>query len=1094
MHSHRNLCVILFCAFVALAPTSQAAQPGPPAKLSMIAGNGQVVQENFPANVPMTIRVTDASNVPVAGVNVTWGISCAPEDYGCNSQFTGTLMQSSSQTDSMGIATTGYNQTYVPSGLSFTQATITATTPIGSAQFKVTASNAFSSNEPAVSAYLAKPGPNGVISGATGATLPGAVQLSVSPFVGFNVGQGIPNVGVRIIDVGTMSASTVASCNAPGGTVLTDASGNATCDLMLSNKPGSYRLAAEVGGGQADPEFELTITSGATCTYSISPTSASVPAQGGNGLINVTADPGCTWTVITDPTSFISIVPGSSGVGNGVVAYTVGTNPGLPRSGTITIAGQSFIVNQGGTAAGPLTITSVSNLLGATQGVGYSAILTATGGTGIYTWTVTSGSLPPGLGLSTVNSTGVISGIPGAAGTFPFTVTVSDTGGATQSVGLSIAVGASGGGISILTTSVPNGTVGVAYVAPLTFTPPSVSCGSPFGLPQFAVSAGALPPGLSLQGNSIAGTPTTPGTYPFSLVVANSSCQSPPVAFTITINGVATPTLLNANPSGLVFNASVSGGAAAQQVTITSTGASVSLSTAVNVTWLSAALNSTTTPAILTVGLVNLASIPPGTYGGQITITAPGNNVLVIPVTLVLAGGPPPIGITVSANSVTFSLPSNSYSQQVITVLGSSGNPSVAFLATAATATGTPWLGLVLTAGATPVTAISATTPANLGITVNTANLPPGRYTGTVMIQQQGTGQSVTIPVTMTVAQPTVTADTQSLAFTFIPGTAAPAPQTINLFSNNPVPVTVTAVTAAGANWLFTTAAGGTAPTSITVSVNPAGLTRGTYNGTVIIAPQDPSIPTIRIPVSLTIGVGAGPVINGVVNAASNAPGPVSAGEFVAIYGNALSSGPGTLTLNSNGTISNTLNSTQVLFDGIPAALVYVSATQINAIVPYEIYGRARTQVQVQYNGALSSPVDLAVSASAPGIFLCLTCQPANQAAALNQDNTPNGVGNGALPNSVVTLFATGEGQTNPAGVTGTIVGTTLAQPLLPVTVRIGGLPAVVTYAGSAPSLAEGVLQVNVQIPAGVPRGVSLPVTITIGDATSNTGTIAIAP
>ena len=94
----------------------------------------------------------------------------------------------------------------------------------------------------------------------------------------------------------------------------------------------------------------------------------------------------------------------------------------------------------------------------------------------------------------------------------------------------------------------------------------------------------------------------------------------------------------------------------------------------------------------------------------------------------------------------------------------------------------------------------------------------------------------------------------------------------------------------------------------------------------------------------------------------------------------------------------------------------------------------------------------------------------------------------------MVTLFGTGEGQTNPPGLTGAIIGGTLAQPLLPVSVRIGGLPAEVTYDGSAPSLAAGVLQVNVRIPAGVPRGVPVPVTLTIDGATSNQASIAIAP
>src|SRR5260370_5884809 len=140
MHSNRILCPALICAVIALAPAaSQAAQPGPPANVAMVAGNGQVVQPNFPTTVPQTILVTDAAGIPVSGVKVTWSTSCAPSDYGCNSTETGTLIQPSNQTDSNGIATANYDQVFVPPNESYAQATVTATTPIGKVEFKVTA-------------------------------------------------------------------------------------------------------------------------------------------------------------------------------------------------------------------------------------------------------------------------------------------------------------------------------------------------------------------------------------------------------------------------------------------------------------------------------------------------------------------------------------------------------------------------------------------------------------------------------------------------------------------------------------------------------------------------------------------------------------------------------------------------------------------------------------------------------------------------------------------------------------------------------------------------------------------------------------------
>ena len=79
-----------------------------------------------------------------------------------------------------------------------------------------------------------------------------------------------------------------------------------------------------------------------------------------------------------------------------------------------------------------------------------------------------------------------------------------------------------------------------------------------------------------------------------------------------------------------------------------------------------------------------------------------------------------------------------------------------------------------------------------------------------------------------------------------------------------------------------------------------------------------------------------------------------------------------------------------MLFDNIPAAMWYASATQINAIVPYEIAGRATTLMQVVYRGTPSSTVNLQVAAAAPGIFVTST----GQAAAFNQNGTVNGPSN----------------------------------------------------------------------------------------------------
>jgi uncharacterized protein (TIGR03437 family) len=278
------------------------------------------------------------------------------------------------------------------------------------------------------------------------------------------------------------------------------------------------------------------------------------------------------------------------------------------------------------------------------------------------------------------------------------------------------------------------------------------------------------------------------------------------------------------------------------------------------------------------------------------------------------------------------------------------------------------------------------------------------------------------------------------------------------------------------------------------VSVNPAGLAPGNYSGQIFVVAGDPSVVPLPIGVTLTV-IQTAPNIVSVTNAASFAPGPIAPGEMVTIFGTFM--GPTSLTpfqLTPAGTVATTLAGTQVFFDNFAAPMVYTSAGQVSAIVPYEVAGRATTQVLVKYLGVASNFVTVRLIDSAPAIFVT---DANGQGAILNQDNTVNSTQNGAAPLSVVSIYATGEGQTNPAGVDGSIAGSSLPlpKPLLPVTVQIGGLPAEVTYAGAAPSLPAGVFQVNARVPAGVVRGTSAAVSVAVGNASSQAGvTVAIKP
>jgi uncharacterized protein (TIGR03437 family) len=209
----------------------------------------------------------------------------------------------------------------------------------------------------------------------------------------------------------------------------------------------------------------------------------------------------------------------------------------------------------------------------------------------------------------------------------------------------------------------------------------------------------------------------------------------------------------------------------------------------------------------------------------------------------------------------------------------------------------------------------------------------------------------------------------------------------------------------------------------------------------------------------------------------------------IVIYGSNM--GPATLMtsqLASNGALATTVSGTQVTFDGIPAPLIYTKSTQVSVMVPYELTGRATTSMVVTYNGVASTPLSLRVVDAAPGIYT--TSQSGSgQGAIYNQNGTVNSPQNPEAAGNVVQIYATGEGQTTPAGVTGMINANQLPLPIpaLPLTVSIGGVqvPAAgITYAGEVPGVVAGVLQVNATIPSGVPSGPAA-VVISVGGVSS---------
>ncbi len=231
--------------------------------------------------------------------------------------------------------------------------------------------------------------------------------------------------------------------------------------------------------------------------------------------------------------------------------------------------------------------------------------------------------------------------------------------------------------------------------------------------------------------------------------------------------------------------------------------------------------------------------------------------------------------------------------------------------------------------------------------------------------------------------------------------------------------------------------------------------------------------------------------VTAVTNAASSLPGPIAPGEIITIKGSGLGPAAGVSFAvdPSTGMVDTTLAGTRVLFGTVAAPILYTSTGQVNAVVPYEIAGMSQVVIEVQYQGS-STGTTLQVASAAPGIFTS-NSTGTGLAAAVNQDGSLNGGANPAADGSYVTLYFTGGGQTNPGGVTGSVTGSVLKKLVQNVTATVGGQPAVVAFAGGAPTFIDGALQMNLLVPAGV-HG-TVPVVVTVGGiATAATATVAI--
>lgn len=230
-----------------------------------------------------------------------------------------------------------------------------------------------------------------------------------------------------------------------------------------------------------------------------------------------------------------------------------------------------------------------------------------------------------------------------------------------------------------------------------------------------------------------------------------------------------------------------------------------------------------------------------------------------------------------------------------------------------------------------------------------------------------------------------------------------------------------------------------------------------------------------------------------VTNAASYATAGIAPGQIVTVFGTDLGPATGATLQLAGGMVGTALGGTRVLFSGTAAPLIFVNSSQATAIVPYSVGSRATVSVEVERNGVRRPGLTFPVVASQPGLFT-INASGGGGAAIINQDGTVNSPANPAPRGSIIALYATGEGATDPQGVEARVnTGGELPAPRLPVRVRLGGVEATPVYAGAAPGAVTGLMQVNVRIPDQTPTGGTVPVVLAVGTALSQTGaTVAV--
>jgi uncharacterized protein (TIGR03437 family) len=502
----------------------------------------------------------------------------------------------------------------------------------------------------------------------------------------------------------------------------------------------------------------------------------------------------------------------SGALPSGVTLASAGTLFGIPSAAggfnfTIQVSDSSQVTTSSAlsiTVAPQLKITSSSALPGGTMASPYNRMLTASGGTPPYLWSVSGGALPAGLSLNA--SSGTINGVPGAAGSFSFTAQVKDSAGIAASSYISLAV-SSRPAIGTAST-LPPGVTATAYLQNL-----SASGGTPPY--QWSLQAGTLPAGLTLDPSSgaIGGKPSAPGHASFTVQLQDSAGISVAKPFDITVTQT-----LSVAPTTLLFRTPLA--PQSVQVSCSTVGAPLSIST--SAPWLTASPAHAASPAAISV-TADPSGLAAGTYQGSVSIsTGDLSQTVSVSLTVVAAAAPAGSQASPATLNFVFALGADSSSQSV-TVTGAAY--------TATVSNGAGWLTVSPPGSA-------------LAVTANPAAMAAGTYSGRILLDDGSTEASVAVTMSISTASQNLVLSQTGITFYTVAGSTGSQSRSFGVLNSGQGSMNWTATSSTlsgGSSWLSATPSSGvsdavTQATSLDARVDPTGLAAGEYYGQIAVA------------------------------------------------------------------------------------------------------------------------------------------------------------------------------------------------------------------------------------------------------------------